>query len=105
LTVRDPVPPLPGVKLDEQLADAPLPDNVQVAGEKLPGPPVLVKLTVPVGVIGVPVPVSVTVAVQVVDEPTATVDGEQLTLVLVVRFGGSATIAVPLLVAWVSSPL
>jgi hypothetical protein len=48
--------------------------------------------------------VSLTVAVQVVDCPTTTDPGLQLTLVLVVRFGGSATSAMPLLPAWVASP-
>ncbi len=47
--------------------------------------PLELKLTVPVGVLGVPPPVSVTVAVQVVDAPTATVAGEQLTVVDVER--------------------
>jgi len=105
VTVRDPEPPLPGVKVTEQLAEPPPPDSVQLDGLKLPGPPLLVKLTVPVGVIGVPESVSVTVAEQVVDTPTATVEGVQLTLVLVVRFGGSATTAMPLLPACAPSPL
>jgi hypothetical protein len=55
-------------------------------------------------VLGVPVSVSLTVAVQVVDCPTTTDPGLQLTLVLVVRFGGSATSVMPLLPAWVASP-
>src|SRR2546426_716668 len=93
-----------GVYVTEQLAELPVPDNMQVAGENEPGPPLLVKATVPVGVIAVPESVSVTVAVQVVGAPTGTVPGEQLTLVLVVRLGGSATSVVPLLPACVASP-
>ena len=47
---------------------------------KPPGPLEL-KLTVPDGVLTVPPAVSVTVAVHVVDCPSVTVAGEQLTLV------------------------
>jgi len=81
-----------------------VPVSVQLVGVKVPLPPDFVKLTVPVGVLGVPVSVSLTVAVQVVDCPTTTDPGLQLTLVLVVRFGGSATSVMPLLPAWVESP-
>ena len=90
--------------MDEQLAELPEPDNVQLTGTNEPGPPLLVNVTVPVGVIAVPVSVSVTVAVQAVGAPTGTVPGEQLTLVLVFRFGGSATSVVPPLAACVASP-
>jgi hypothetical protein len=45
------------------------------------------KLTSPVGVVGA-VDVSVTVAVHVVDEPTGTDGGVQLTVVMVVCFAG-----------------
>jgi len=48
--------------------------------------PVLVKLTGPIGAIGVPGPVSVTVAVHVVGAFTGTEPGLQLTLVEVGRF-------------------
>jgi hypothetical protein len=48
--------------------------------------PLLLKLTMPVGGIGVPGPVSVTVAVQLVGTFTATVPGLQLTVVLVGRW-------------------
>jgi hypothetical protein len=83
------------VNVTEQLADAPVPDRVH--GEPVNVPvPVLVQETVPVGVIAVPVEVSVTVAVHVVDAPTATVDGLQLTLVVVVR--GPAVVLVAALV-------
>jgi hypothetical protein len=69
-----------------------------------PPAPLLVKVTVPVGVVWVPVAVSVTVAVQVVDCPTATVPGEQPTLVEVERVV-TLTLVLPLLAAWVESPL
>ncbi len=45
-------------------------------------PPLLVKVTVPVGAVGV-AEVSVTVAVQLVTWPETMVDGEQVTVVLV----------------------
>ena len=88
----------------EQLAELPAPDSVHVAGLNEPGPPLLVNETVPVGVMAGGVSVSVTVAVHVVGPPTGTVPGEQLTLVLVFRLGGSATSVVPLLPACVESP-
>ena len=93
-----------GVYVTEQVAEPPVPESVHVVELKVPGPPLLVKLTVPVGVVAVPVSVSVTVAVQVVGAPTGTVPGEQLTVVVVVRLGGSATSVVPLLPACVASP-
>ena len=52
-----------------------------VKGVKVPVP-LVAKLTVPVGAVGVP-EVSVTVAVHVVGEPTATLDGVQETEVVV----------------------
>ena len=56
---------------------------VRVQGEPVNVPvPLLVKVTVPAGVVGV-VEVSVTVAVQVVDAPKATVEGLQDTAVVV----------------------
>ena len=55
-----PVPP-DGVYVTEQLADAPAPLRLQLPGVKAPLPPLLLKDTVPVGVIAVPVSVSVTV--------------------------------------------
>ena len=51
--------------------------------------PLLVKVTVPVGVVGV-AEVSVTVAVQVVDAPKATLEGLQDTDVVVGFAGGKA---------------
>ena len=56
---------------------------VREQGEPVNVPvPLLVKVTVPVGVVGV-AEVSVTVAVQVVDAPKATVEGLQDTAVVV----------------------
>ena len=72
------------------------------AGVKLPVP-LLVKVTVPVGVVAVPAAVSVTVAVQLVPWLTATDAGVQLTVVLVLR-AVTVTLALPLLVACVLSP-
>jgi len=63
---------------------------------KVPVTPVWVNVTVPVGVRAVPaVEVSVTVAVHVVETPTATVCGEQETVVVVV-LGLTTTLVVPL---------
>ena len=57
---------------------------LRVQGEPVNVPvPLLVKVTVPVGVVGV-AEVSVTVAVQDVDAPKATVEGLQDTVVVVV---------------------
>src|SRR3989442_7079356 len=81
----------------------PVPVNAQlVAGLKLPAPE-LVKVTVPVGVEGVPVSVSVTVAVQVVETPAGTVGGVHPTVVEVVRLV-TVTVALPLLFWWGDSP-
>ena len=76
------VPPTEGVKFTEQ---EPLLSVQLVPGEEKAPAPLLVKLTVPVGVLGVPESVSATVAVQVVVEPPFTGDGKHATLVLVVR--------------------
>jgi hypothetical protein len=65
--------------------------------------PLPVNLTVPVGVLLAPAAVSVTVAVQVIDCPTTTVAGEQLTLVELARVV-TVTVAVPLLAVCVESP-
>ena len=74
------VPPLPAgaLKATEQLAEA---ESVHLSGEARRPFGVLVKVMVPVGVIGVPGDVSVTVAVHVVDCPSLTVLGEQTTAV------------------------
>ena len=88
--------------MTEQLAELPLPARVQLAGVKVPAP-LEVKVTVPVGVLAVPAPVSVTVAVQVVDPPTGTVAGVQLTVVLVGRLV-TVTVVVPLLPVCAASP-
>jgi hypothetical protein len=68
------VPAAVGVILTEQVAVAPVPASVQVP----PG----VKVTVPVGVVGLAL-VSVTVAVQLVACPMNTVDGLHATVVVV----------------------
>jgi len=69
--------------LTEQLAEAPEPASAQEAAEKVPVP-LLVKLTLPVGVTGI-AEVSVTVAVHADALPVATEAGAQLTPVLVAR--------------------
>jgi len=76
---------------------------VQLVGVKVPAPLEL-KLTVPVGVLAVPMLVSVTLAVHVVEPPTGTVAGVQLTVVDVERLF-TVTVVVPELVACVVSPL
>ena len=69
---------------------------------KVPAP-LLLKLTVPVGVLFVPTSVSATVAVQVVGWPTTTDAGLQPTLVLVER-KLTVTVVAPELPEWVVSP-
>jgi len=97
-----PLPTAVGVYVTEQDALDPLPESVQLAELKVPLP-LLMKETLPVGVVGVPV-VSVTVAVQVVLTPTGTLVGVQLTLVDVERWV-TTTVVVPLEVACVPSPV
>ena len=92
-----------GVKLTEQLACAvPLATSVQLVGVNVPAPLVL-KLTVPVGVVFAPASVSLTVAVHVVGASTGTLAGVQLTLVAVLRTL-TVTVVLPLLAACVASP-
>jgi hypothetical protein len=81
---------------------APEPGRVQVPPEENV-PEASVKVTVPPGRTPVPVSLSDTVAVQVVAEFTGTVDGEQLTLVALVRLV-AVTVSVPLEVKWSVSP-
>jgi hypothetical protein len=77
VSVPDPL----GVNVTEHVAELPVPLNVQLGELRVPAA-LVVKLTVPVGVVGV-VNVSVTVAVHV--EPWFTTTGlEQVTLVVVV---------------------
>jgi hypothetical protein len=79
--VRAPVPPTAlGVKVTEQVADAPDPASVHSRSLNWPGPfdP---NPTVPVGVLALPAEASLTVAVHVVGAPAPTALGEQLTLV------------------------
>jgi len=63
----------------------------------------LVKVTVPVGVIAPVAEESATVAVQLVDTPVLTDDGLHETVVVVVRLV-DATVNVPLLPVWTESP-
>jgi hypothetical protein len=59
--------------------------RLQVGAEKVPAPPVAVKVIVPVGTVA-PAPfVSATVTVQVDDCPSGTVEGVHDSVVLVVR--------------------
>src|SRR5208282_2130053 len=82
-----------GVNMTAQLAETPPPDRVQLVESNVPTK-LLVNITVPVGVTGVPPPMSVTVTVQVVAEPTRTADGVQVTLVNVGNLtGNSSTLA------------
>lgn len=76
-------PALLGVNVTEQLPEAKVQLDVGV-NEPLEVPE-RVKLTVPVGVEGVPVAVSATVAVQVEPLLTTTAEGVQLTVVELVR--------------------
>jgi len=63
----------------------------------------VVKVTVPVGVIPPVAEESATVAVQLVAVLSGTLAGEQATVVVVVR-GLTARVNVPLLVVWLESP-
>ena len=82
----------------------PVESSVQVSNPlKLPTP-VLVKLTVPLGVLLVPTSVSLTVAVQVMELLTGMLAGEHVTDVLVDRLT-AVTTKVPALLRWVPSPL
>jgi hypothetical protein len=87
-----------------QVAVAPVPESVQLfEGLKVPAP-LLLQVTVPVGVINMPGDVSVTVAWQVVETPGCTKLGEQVTLVEVVRLV-TVKLNVPELPEWSGSPL
>jgi len=80
------------VKVEVQVADAVVPDNVHVVN--VPVTPVSLNATVPVGVMNVPADVSVTVTVHV--EAWLIMTGvEQLTVVVVVR-GVTVMLVVPL---------
>ena len=84
-----------GLGLPQQRVEAQLkPDSVQTPAVLNVPTPLLVKLTVPVGVVWVPVSVSETVAVQEVEVPAGRVVGEQVRLVLVDR-GSAVTMVVP----------
>ena len=98
-----PLPTALGVYVTEQEDELPEPASVQGLPVKVPAVSE-VKLTVPVGVDGVPVAVSVTVAVQVVLAPTGTVAGVQLTVVEVARLF-TVTVVVPIEPTCAPSPL
>jgi len=91
------VPVALGVKLTEQLADAPAPDSVQVGALKLPVTPATDQVTVPVGVVGLAL-VSVTVAVHATEAPTTTVVGVQLIMVIVACAAPGLTVTVTIAV-------
>jgi hypothetical protein len=97
------VPAAVGVMVTEQLADAPVPERVQLAD---PEPaPLHVKLTVPVGVLTMLLgAVSVTVAVAVVAWLTTTVLGEAATVVVETHWQ-TLIVADPVLALWLLSPL
>jgi len=98
--------PVPAVKVTWQVAVPRVPaTRLHGLPVKVPAAPVLVKVTVPVGVIRVPgfVAGSFTVAVHVVAWPGDMLVGEQLTVVVVDR-GLTTILVVPLLAAWEMSP-
>ena len=79
--------------------------TVQVVEENEPAPPVLAKVTVPPGVIGVPaVDESATVAAHVLGWLITTIAGAQLTMVDVALLL-TVTLVVPWLELWVTSPM
>lgn len=92
------VPEALGVNVAEQVAVTPVPDRVHGEPAKVPGAPVLVKATVPVGVLVVPTSVSVTVAVHVDACPMLTLEGVHTIPVDVARLL-TVTLVLPLLVA------
>jgi hypothetical protein len=97
------VPPTEGVYVTEQVpVVCPVPPSVHDPALNEPEPE-LVKVTVPVGR-SVPVPdASETVAVQVLATPALTVEGEQLTEVVLLRLL-TVRAKVPELVLWVVEP-
>ncbi len=72
--------------MTEQLAEESPPTRVQLANGKKVPEALLLKLTVPVGVRGVPTSLSVTVARHIVGALTGMGLGVQLTTVMVDRF-------------------
>jgi len=93
-----PVPNAAGVYETEQVAIALLPLSVQLPDELNVPLPLLVKLTVPLGVTVVPESLSVTETVQLVALFTLTEFGKQLTEVEVVRLL-TVSVCVPLVLA------
>src|SRR5438093_13421744 len=98
-----------GVKLTAQLVEtAPvvglvlaLP-SVQLAAEKVP--PLFAKLTVPVGAVAMTGVASVTVAVQLVELPTGTEAGVQVTVVVVGCLVAVTAAAAVVVAVWAPSP-
>jgi len=90
---------VPAVNVAEQLPEA----RVHVVELNDPAAPVLLNVTVPVGVIAVPTSLSVTVAVHVVEELVLMDDGLHTTAVRVLRLF-TATVVLPALVEWLLSP-
>lgn len=88
--VMDAVPVVVELNVTEQLP----PTKVHVEELKVPRP--VDHVTVPVGVVGLPTLVSATVAVHVEDWPMSTLDGVQVTVVLVLR-GLTVMVAEPVL--------
>ena len=88
------MPPVDGVNVEVQVADAVVPDRVQVVNE--PMRPVSLRDTVPVGVRNVPAEdVSVTVTLQV--EPWLITTGVVHDTAVVVTLGLTTILVVPLL--------
>ena len=89
------VPEVVAEKVEEHVADAAVPERVQVV--KVPVTPFSVSVTVPVGVVAPVLEVSVTVTVQL-DASLATTGLVQETVVEVLAAGWlTTTLAVPLL--------
>ena len=89
------------VNVEVHVAEAVVPDRVQVVNE--PVTPVSARVTVPVGVRKVPAAdVSVTVTVHV--EPWLTMTGVAQLIVVVVVLGFTTMLADPLLPVWLVSP-
>ena len=86
--------------MTEQVATAPLPPKVQTLNVPVP---LLVKVTLPPGVIAVPGEVSVTVTTQLVTLFTTMVVGWQEIVVVVARTE-TVIVAWPELVLWLVSP-
>ena len=85
------VPVVDAVKVEEQVAVAPVPDSVHVV--KVPVTPVSARVTMPLGVIAVPGEVSVTVTLHA--EPWFSTTGLVQVMAVVVVRGLTTTLVVP----------